>query len=79
SGEVVSGNIGSVALRRLDYTVIGDVVNTASRLQSTAQAGQILITEVCYEIVKESFQCESVGEHKLKNKQAPARLWNVMA
>jgi len=79
SGEVVSGNIGSVALRRLDYTVIGDVVNTASRLQSTAQAGQILITEVCYEKVKESFQCESVGEHKLKNKQAPARLWNVMA
>lgn len=79
SGEVVSGNIGSVTLRRLDYTVIGDVVNTASRLQSTAQGGQILITEACYDIVKESFQCESVGEHKLKNKKAPAKLWNVMA
>ena len=79
SGEVVSGNIGSVTLRRLDYTVIGDVVNTASRLQSTAQGGQILITESCYDIVKESFQCESVGEHKLKNKQAPAHLWNVLS
>jgi adenylate cyclase len=79
SGEVVSGNIGSVALRRLDYTVIGDVVNTASRLQSTAQAGQILITEACYEKVKESFHCESMGEHKLKNKQAPVHLWNVVS
>ncbi|CCG99881.1 adenylate/guanylate cyclase [Fibrella aestuarina BUZ 2] len=79
SGEVVSGNIGSVALRRLDYTVIGDIVNTASRLQSTASAGQILITQACYEKVKESFHCESVGEHKLKNKLAPAHLWNVIS
>jgi adenylate cyclase len=79
SGEVVSGNIGSVALRRLDYTVIGDVVNTASRLQSAAQAGQILITQACYEKVNESFHCESVGEHKLKNKLAPIHLWNVVS
>lgn len=79
SGEVVSGNIGSVALRRLDYTVIGDVVNTASRLQSAATAGQILITQACYEKVGESFHCESVGEHKLKNKLAPAHLWNVIS
>lgn len=45
SGEMVSGNIGSTTLRRLDYTVIGDAVNTAQRLQSVAKAGQIVIVE----------------------------------
>lgn len=79
SGEVVSGNIGSAALRRLDYTVIGDVVNTAQRLQSVAQAGQVLINETCYQLLKESFQCESVGSFKLKNKADPAELYQVMA
>jgi adenylate cyclase len=79
SGEVVSGNIGSAALRRLDYTVIGDVVNTAQRLQSVAQAGQVLINETCYQLVKESFQCESVGSFKLKNKADPAELYQVLA
>lgn len=79
SGEVVSGNIGSMALRRLDYTVIGDVVNTAQRLQATAQAGQIVITASAYERVKESFQCASIGEHPLKNKEKPAVLYQVLA
>lgn len=77
AGEVVSGNIGSAALRRLDYTVIGDVVNTAQRLQTAAQANQILITEASYQLVKESFQCEEVGSFQLKNKAAPMVLYQV--
>jgi adenylate cyclase len=68
SGEMISGNIGSASLRRLDYTVIGDTVNTAQRLQSAAGPGQILINNTAYEKVKESFNCRKVGEVSLKNK-----------
>jgi len=77
-GEMISGNIGSVNLRRLDYTVIGDVVNTAQRLQAAAAPGQILISEASYEKVKESFTCNKVGEIKLKNKATHFVIYEVM-
>jgi len=78
SGELVSGNIGSVSLKRLDYTVIGDVVNTASRLESAAKPGQIIISESSYEKVKESFMCRKVGEVSLKNKALPMVIYEVV-
>ncbi len=79
TGEMVSGNIGSVSLRRLDYTVIGDTVNVAQRLQSTAKPNQILISELTYQQIKESFVCERVGEVKLKNKAEPVTIFEVVA
>lgn len=78
SGELISGNIGSATLRRLDYTVIGDVVNTAERLQGVARAGQIIITQSSYEKVKESFNCKRIGEVSLKNKATPIVVYEVM-
>ncbi len=78
SGEMISGNIGSANLRRLDYTVIGDVVNTAQRLQTAADAGQIIINENAYLQVKESFNCKKVGEVTLKNKALPMLVYEVM-
>ena len=78
SGEMISGNIGSANLRRLDYTVIGDVVNIAQRLQSAANAGQIIINENAYLKVKESFNCNKVGEITLKNKALPMVVYEVM-
>ena len=78
SGEMVSGNIGSVSLKRLDYTVIGDAVNLAQRLQSTAKAGQIIITEEIYQKAKESFSCEIIGEVNLKNKVKAVTIYEVM-
>jgi adenylate cyclase len=78
SGEMISGNIGSASLKRLDYTVIGDCVNTAQRLQSVAKAGQIIISEEVYEKVKESFRCEKIGEATLKNKTKPAVIYEVL-
>jgi class 3 adenylate cyclase/FixJ family two-component response regulator len=78
SGEMISGNIGSVNLRRLDYTVIGDAVNTAQRLQSAAKENQIIINETTYEKVKESFNCRKVGEVSLKNKANPMLIYEVL-
>ena len=77
-GEVVSGNIGSGSLKRLDYTVIGDVVNTAQRLQSAAGPGQIFITEKSYEKIKSSFTCSRIGETNLKNKTNSLILYEVL-
>lgn len=78
SGEVVSGNIGSANLKRLDYTVIGDVVNVAQRLQAAAGENQIMITEESYKKIKESFNCRKVGEVSLKNKAIQLLLYDVL-
>ncbi len=78
SGEMISGNIGSATLRRLDYTVIGDTVNTAQRLQTAASPNQVVISELCYEKIKQSFQCIKVGEVSLKNKTNPLTIYQVL-
>ena len=75
---MVSGNIGSATLRRLDYTVIGDVVNTAQRLQAAAKDGQIIISEISYEKIKDSFNCNKVGAVNLKNKANPVMIFEVL-
>lgn len=78
SGEMISGNIGSASLRRLDYTVIGDSVNTAQRLQSKAQPGQILISASSYNKIKEFFNCSPVGEVRFRNKKEPLDVYEVL-
>lgn len=78
SGELISGNIGSANLRRLDYTVIGDVANTASRLQAAAGSNQIVISEKAYLQIKDSFNCKKIGEVNLKNKQLPMTIYEVI-
>jgi len=78
SGEVVSGNIGAGSLKRLDYTVIGDVVNTAKRLQGAAGPGQIFITEKSFEKIKKSFTCEKIGDIAMKNKANPVAVFHVV-
>lgn len=78
SGEMISGNIGSITLKRLDYTVIGDTVNTAQRLQSIAKPNQIIISEAAWQNVKESFNCRRVGDVALKNKAQEVAVYEVV-
>lgn len=79
SGEMISGNIGSSTLRRLDYTVIGDTVNVASRLQDSATKGQILISEKSYLSIKDAFLCNKIGEMTLKNKKSRVTVYEVLS
>jgi class 3 adenylate cyclase len=79
SGEVVSGNIGSSTLRRLDYTIIGDKVNVAARLQSAAKVNQILISEENYLKIRDSFVCNKIGEISFKNKELPFVVYEVLS
>ena len=79
SGEMISGNIGSATLKRLDFTVIGDTVNTSQRLQSIAGIGQIVIPEKCYEKVKKSFKCEKIAAISLKNKTQEVIIYEVIS
>lgn len=66
-GEAIIGNIGCES--RMDYTAIGDTVNTASRLESIAAPGQILISEEMNERLKGRIQTIFAGDFALKGKK----------
>lgn len=74
-GDAVVGNIGCDI--RMDYTAIGDTVNTAARLESKAQPDEILISPKLYERVKERIIAEQVGEMALKGKAEAMLVYRV--
>lgn len=76
-GNAVVGNIGCDF--RMDYTAIGDTVNTAARLESNAKRGQILISESVYEAVKERVEVTPIGEIPLKGKNNGVFVYQVDA
>ena len=75
-GKAVVGNIGSNF--RMDYTAIGDTVNTAARLEGKAKAKEILITEAVYNVVKDRIEAEFVDSYQFKGKTEFVNTYRVI-
>jgi class 3 adenylate cyclase/tetratricopeptide (TPR) repeat protein len=75
SGQVVASGTGSDKHRQ--YTVTGDSVNLAARLQSRAEAGETLISNALFRAVAHEIDCESLGEVDVKGIEAPVAVWRV--
>lgn len=75
TGPAVFGNIGSKA--RMDYTAIGDTVNTAARLESISKPGQIILSQSVYEKVKNRAIAAPLGEAKVKGKEQGIAIYEL--
>jgi len=76
TGYCTVGNFG--AETRMDYTIIGREVNLASRLESVAQPGEILISEASYNLVRDVIMCRDKGQITVKGFTRPVQIYQVV-
>ncbi|TBU95348.1 adenylate/guanylate cyclase domain-containing protein [Phytopseudomonas dryadis] len=76
TGYCTVGNFG--ADTRMDYTIIGRDVNLASRLESAAEAGEILISHETYSLVKDVIMCRDKGQINVKGFTRPVQIYQVV-
>jgi class 3 adenylate cyclase len=75
-GDAVLGLVGTE--QRVDYTAIGDSINTAKRIQENSEAGQILISEDAYKKVSKRIQTNPVDPIRAKGKREPLKVYEVV-
>jgi class 3 adenylate cyclase len=71
---VVTGEV-AVTVGAVGEGIAGDAVNTAARVQTAAESGQLLVDEATFRLARASIEFEDTGEHSLKGKSEPIRLW----
>lgn len=76
TGYCTVGNFGSDA--RMDYTIIGNSVNIASRLETSAAVNEILISSETYQLIKDEIFCEECGEMRLKGLSHPIMTYRAI-
>ena len=76
TGYCTVGNFG--ADTRMDYTIIGRDVNLASRLESAAEAGEILISHETYSLIKDVIMCRDKGQINVKGFTRPVQIYQVV-
>ncbi|HBA60859.1 MAG TPA: hypothetical protein DCZ92_08575 [Elusimicrobia bacterium] len=77
TGTAVAGNIGSD--KRKEYSVIGDTVNIAARLQALAKGGDVVISHATYEEVQDLVKVEKLPPQMLKGKEVPVNVYRVLS
>src|SRR6188474_1527181 len=75
SGPVMVGNVGSDL--RYEYTALGDAVNVAARVQTSAQPGTVVVASNTQRFVTDAFDFEDLGAVELKGKAEPVQLYRV--
>ncbi len=76
SGMVIAGNVGSDL--RMSYTVMGDTVNVAARLQDAARAGQIFVSRNTYRLTRGAFTFQAMEPIQVKGKREPLQVYELL-